>query len=198
MKNTEIRIVRKQDAKELLALYAPYVENTAITFEYQVPSLSEFEERITHVLEKFPYLAAWREGKIAGYAYAAPFKARPAYGWAVETTVYIHHDLKKTGLGRELYEALEKILALQNIQNLYACIAYGEANDRYLTRDSVYFHQHLGYRLVGEFYRCGYKFNRWYNMVWMEKHLGKHEANPSAVLKFHEVQDFIAEKYGIQ
>ena len=102
MKDTKIRIATKQDAQELLALYAPYVEETAITFEYQVPSLSEFENRIVQVLERFPYLVAIRQGQIVGYAYAGPFKARAAYAWAVETTVYIRRDQKKTGLGREL------------------------------------------------------------------------------------------------
>ena len=78
MKDTKIRIATKQDAQELLALYAPYVEETAITFEYQVPSLSEFENRIVQVLERFPYLVAIRQGQIVGYAYAGPFKARAA------------------------------------------------------------------------------------------------------------------------
>ena len=197
MKDTKIRIATKQDAQELLALYAPYVEETAITFEYQVPSLSEFENRIVQVLERFPYLVAIRQGQIVGYAYAGPFKARAAYAWAVETTVYIRRDQKKTGLGRELYGVLEKILALQNIQNLYACIASCEVKDQYLSRDSIHFHERLGYRMVGEFYHCGCKFNRWYNMVWMEKHLGKHEENPPAVLPFNEIRDLIADKYEI-
>lgn len=195
MKISEIRIAAKEDAKELLAIYAPYVEKTAITFEYDVPSVQEFEERIEHILEKYPYLVAEREGKIVGYAYASDFHSRAAYGWAVETSVYVQKDMKKTGIGRALYEALEKILAMQNILNLNACIAYPEKVDPFLTKNSVNFHEHMGYRLVGEFYKCGYKFGRWYNMVWMEKHIGEHKNNPPQVKTFDEVRKEIAEKY---
>jgi len=194
MKRSRIRIATEQDAEELLEIYAPYVENTAITFEYTVPTVQEFAQRIHHVLEKYPYLIAEREDKIVGYAYAGTFKERAAYDWAVETTVYVREDQKKTGVGRALYEALEKILALQNIQNLNACIAYLEIEDQYLTHNSVQFHEHLGYRLVGEFYKCGYKAGRWYNMVWMEKHIGEHEDNPKEVKPFNDIRK-LAEKY---
>ena len=197
MKVSKIRIATEQDAEELLEIYAPYVENTAITFEYTVPTVQEFTQRIRHVLEKYPYLVAEREGKIAGYAYAGTFKERAAYDWSVETTVYVREDQKKTGVGRELYEMLEKLLALQNIQNLNACIAYLEVEDQYLTHNSVQFHEHLGYRLVGEFYKCGYKSGRWYNMVWMEKHIGGHEDRPQAVKSFNDIRELAAEKYGV-
>lgn len=197
MKVSKIRIATEQDAEALLEIYAPYVENTAITFEYTVPTVQEFTQRIRHVLEKYPYLVAEREGKIAGYAYAGTFKERAAYDWSVETTVYVREDQKKTGVGRELYEMLEKLLALQNIQNLNACIAYLEVEDQYLTHNSVQFHEHLGYRLVGEFYKCGYKSGRWYNMVWMEKHIGGHEDRPQAVKSFNDIRELAAEKYGV-
>lgn len=197
MKASKIRIATEQDAEALLEIYAPYVENTAITFEYTVPTVQEFTQRIRHVLEKYPYLVAEREGKIAGYAYAGTFKERAAYDWSVETTVYVREDQKKTGVGRELYEMLEKLLALQNIQNLNACIAYLEVEDQYLTHNSVQFHEHLGYRLVGEFYKCGYKSGRWYNMVWMEKHIGGHEDRPQAVKSFNDIRELAAEKYGV-
>ena len=119
MKNHHtIRIATRRDAAKLLEIYAPYVEKTAVTFEYEVPEVQEFEERIGHVLEKYPFLICEREGEIAGYAYAGVFKNRAAYRWAVETTVYVREDRKKMGIGRELYAALEKILSLQNILNL--------------------------------------------------------------------------------
>lgn len=189
MNDIKIRVVTKEDAKELLEIYRPYVEKTAITFEWEVPSLQEFEERIEHVLEKYPYLAAVREDEIVGYAYAGSFHTRAAYDWAVETTVYVREDQKKTGVGKQLYLALEKALALQNILNLNACIGYPEVEDEHLTKNSVQFHDHLGYRFVGEFYKCGYKFGRWYNMVWMEKFIGEHTEKPLAVKRFREIQE---------
>ncbi|MCM1176091.1 MAG: GNAT family N-acetyltransferase [Blautia sp.] len=197
MTTNKIRIASEQDAQDLLAIYKYYVENTAITFEYTAPALQEFERRIRRILSKYPYIVAERDGEIIGYACAGTFKDRAAYDWAVETTVYVRADRQKTGVGRELYEALEKLLALQNIQNLNACIAYLESENQYLTHNSVRFHEHMGYRLVGEFYQCGYKGGRWYNMVWMEKHIGNHEKEPEAVRTFDEIRALAAERYGI-
>ena len=98
-------------------------------------------------------------------------------------------DQKGKGLGRVLYEALENALKKQNILNLYACIAYPEIEDEYLTKNSVDFHDHLGYRLIGEFRKCGYKFNRWYNMVWMEKFIGEHVDDPEPVVAYEKVME---------
>ena len=83
-------------------------------------------------------------------------------------TVYIARDAKRLGLGRKIYEELERQLKEMGILNLYACIGDPIVEDEYLTKDSEKFHQHLGYRKVGEFHKCGYKFGRWYNMIWME------------------------------
>ena len=110
-----IRMAEPDDAFTLLGIYEPYVENTCITFEYQVPSQEEFTKRIRETLKKYPYLAAEQNGEIVGYAYASPFKGRPAYDWAVETTVYLKENAKGKGIGRQLYTALEDILRRQNI-----------------------------------------------------------------------------------
>ena len=198
MSKSRIRVAVKEDAGVLLAIYAPYVEKTAITFEYEVPSVEEFAGRIENTLKKCPYLVAERDGAIVGYAYASAFHSRAAYQWGVETTVYVREDQKKKGIGRELYDALEKTLALQNILNLNACIGYPTVEDEHLTKNSVLFHAHLGYRFVGEFDKCGYKFGRWYNMVWMEKHLGEHPDTPPAVKPFDAVRAEIAALYGIR
>jgi len=182
-----IRIATKEDAKELLAIYAPYVEKTAITFEYDVPTVEEFERRIVHTLEKYPYLVAENDGEILGYAYAGTFYGRAAYDWCVETTVYVRENQKKNGIGKQLYSELENILRKQNVLNLYACVAYTKIEDEYLTKNSVRFHEHLGYRLIGEFRKCGYKFGRWYDMVWMEKYIGEHLEYPERVKTINEV-----------
>lgn len=188
MQKSSIQIASPDDAEALLEIYAPYVTDTAITFEYDVPSVDEFRERIRCTLEKYPYLVARRAGEIVGYAYAGPLNKRAACNWAVETSLYVRQDCKKQGIGRELYLALEQALALQHIINLNACIACPETEDEYLTRNSIRFHEHLGYRFVGEFHRCGYKFSRWYNMVWMEKHLGEHPKHPLPVKSFGEIR----------
>ena len=189
----QIRVATKEDAEALLAIYAPYVEKTAITFEYEVPSIEEFRCRIQETLKKYPYLVAEKNGKIVGYAYAGAFHVRPAYDWAVETSIYVSELQKGEGIGKALYKALEEQLSRLHILNLNACIAYPETEDEHLNKDSVRFHTHLGYRMVGEFYQCGYKFDRWYNMVWMEKHLASHPDNPAPVVPFSQVR----EKFGL-
>lgn len=182
-----IRTATVSDAAQILSIYAPYVMQTAITFEYEVPSLEEFSERIAHTLERYPYLVALQGERIVGYAYVSPFHARPAYDWAVETSIYVDMDCKRMGIGHQLYDALEGLLKKQGILNLEACIAYPETPDEYLTRDSVAFHEKKGYRMVGEFYQCGFKFNRWYNMVWMEKFIGEHRADQPPVIPFSKL-----------
>lgn len=184
-----IRPAAPADAGALLAIYAPYVNETAITFEYEVPGAAEFAGRIENTLKKYPYLVAERGGEPLGYAYAGAFKDRAAYDWAVETSVYIRRDARHLGLGRALYAALETALAAQGILNLNACIAVPPTGeDEYLSGDSVAFHERLGYALVGQFHACGYKFGRWYDMVWMEKFLGAHAADQPPVRPFPEVR----------
>lgn len=182
-----IRPVTPADAKSLLAIYAPYVEKTVITFEYDVPTVAEFAARIERTLQKYPYLAAEQDGQILGYAYTSPFVGRAAYDWSAETTIYLKETLRHMGLGKRLYRAIEEASRAQNILNLNACIGYPETEDAYLTKNSAQFHAHLGYRMVGEFKQCGYKFGRWYNMVWMEKILGDHPEHPAPVIPFPQV-----------
>ena len=175
MENIVIRCATVNDAEALLKIYAYYVENTAITFEYEVPSVEEFQQRIANTLKKYPYLVVEKEGMILGYAYAGVFKDRAAYDWSAEVTIYLKYDAVKSGLGRKLYEELETEMKKRGFLNLYACIGYPIEEDEYLTRNSAEFHAHLGYQTVGEFHKCGYKFGRWYNMIWMEKLLGEHK-----------------------
>ncbi len=170
-----IRDAAADDAKRLVEIYSYYVENTAITYEYDTPSEEEFRERIEGTLKKYPYLVLEENGKILGYAYAGVFKARAAYSRCCELSIYLDRDAGGKGFGRLLYEALEDRLKAMGMLNLYAVIASPIKEDEYLTRNSEQFHAHLGFEKVGEFHKCGYKFNRWYNMVCMEKIIGKHE-----------------------
>lgn len=182
-----IRTAGESDAPALLNIYAPYIVNTAITFEYTVPSTEEFAGRIRRTLQKYPYLVAEQQNKILGYAYAGPFHERAAYDWAVETSIYVDQTQRHTGIGRLLHDALEHTLQAQGILNMNACIACTSKEDPHLDNNSIEFHTHMGYRLVGEFYQCGYKFHTWYNMVWMEKQIGEHRKDQPAPLTFKEL-----------
>jgi len=170
----EIRRAELKDAEALLSIYAPYVEQTAITFEYDVPTIEEFRERIVHITKKYPWLVGIVDDRVVGYAYAGAFKERAAYQWAVETSIYVDKKERGKGIGRLLHDSLEIALQEQGILNLNACISYLEQEDEYLTLDSVYFHQRLGYTQVAHFHKCGKKFGRWYDMIWMEKLIGPH------------------------
>ncbi len=171
----KIREVNIEDASSLVEIYRYYVEETAISFEYETPSIDEFKQRIRNIEKKYPYIVACIDDKIVGYAYASDFIARKAYQYCAEVTIYCDQDYRHMGLGKKLYVELEQRLKEQGIKNLYACIGYPEVSDTYLNTNSVDFHAHLGYRFVGEFKKCGYKFNTWYNMVWMEKMIGQHD-----------------------
>ena len=179
--NCTIRTATPDDAKELVAIYDYYVKETAITFEYETPSEDEFRGRIRKVLEKYPYIVVERDNpenggkEILGYAYAGTFKDRDAYQWSVELSIYLKKDNRREGLGRMLYEELERRLKEQGILNLYACIGYPDSEDEHLTLDSVKFHEKLGFSMIGKFNKCGYKFGTWYSMVWMEKLIGEHK-----------------------
>ena len=176
-----IRNAEISDAERILEIYAYYVKYTAITFEYDVPTLEEFQGRMRSTLQKYPYIVIEQDGVIAGYAYAGAFVHRAAYDWSCEMTIYLDHAVQKHGLGRILYDEMEQRLGRMGILNLYACIGYPETEDEYLTNNSAEFHAHLGYRRVGEFRNCGYKFGRWYHMVWMEKLIGEHQKHQPAV-----------------
>lgn len=182
-----IRNAELSDAERLREIYDYYVRNTAITFEYATPSPDAFRARMERVMEKYPYLVILKDGIIEGYAYAGDFVGRAAYGWSCEVTVYLAHTSRKCGLGRTLCEALESALKKMGILNLYACIGYPETEDEYLTKNSAEFHAHLGFVKVGEFHRCGRKFNRWYNMIWMEKFIGEHSTRQPAVRKYRDL-----------
>ncbi|MCI8399345.1 MAG: GNAT family N-acetyltransferase [Oscillibacter sp.] len=199
--NTSLQIrtaLPDADARALVDIYAPYIRETAVTFEYAVPSPEDFAARIRHILEKHPYLVALRDGDIIGYAYAGVFIGRSACDWSVEASLYVRRDCHGLGAGRALYGALEAVLALQGIVNVNACIACpSKEEDEYISWNSVNFHRHMGYRLVGEFHNAGYKFGRWHNLVWMEKHIAPHQDCQPPVRWFPEVRDQAASELGI-
>ena len=194
MSEIKIRIAVPEDAGVLLKIYAPYVENTAVSFEYAVPSVEEFSHRIRNTLKSYPYLAAEMDGETVGYAYAHTFIPRAAYNWSAESSIYVRMDRKGCGIGKKLYQTLETYLKRQHIQNLNACIASIDVEDETLTNDSERFHRHMGYEMVGKVHHCAYKFNQWYDMIWMEKKLGEYPEQPGRVIPFAELMQADAEE----
>lgn len=186
-RDIQIRVARESDAAQLQAIYAPYVERTAVSFEYEVPDVATFAGRIRRVQERYPYLVAESDRELLGYAYAGSFHTREAYSWAAEASIYLRMDCRRMGIGSALYRALESALKAMGVRRLYASIAVPDEPDEHLTLDSVRFHTAMGYHTVGEFHHCGWKFGRWYSTVWMEKVLASDDSAPSPLKPFREL-----------
>ena len=172
MQDIFFRDAGEDDAPQLLQIYAYYIEETAITFEYDVPSVEEFSRRIASISQKFPYIVAVKDGTLLGYVYANSFRQRKAYECSVELSIYIRKDARKSGLGKRLYAELERRLTRMGFTTVYACIAATHRNpDAYLTADSILFHRRMGFSFAGYFKNCAQKFGLHYDMVYMEKHI---------------------------
>ena len=183
-----VRDANISDVPRLLEIYSYYITDTAVSFEYEVPSLAEFERRYREITSFYPYLAAELDGVVIGYAYAHPFVGRKAYDWSAELTIYLDKDCTRLGAGKALYEALEQRLMTMGITNLYACIGVPEKDDEYLTGNSLSFHEHMGFRNVGVFRGCGRKFGRWYDMAWAEKVIAPRLQNQPDVISDKEAR----------
>lgn len=164
-----IRDVLEKDTERLVEIYSYYVKETAVSFEYDVPSIDEFTNRIKTVTKKYPYLVYEDNGKIYGYAYATAYSGREAYNWTVTTSIYLDKDWRRKGIGTALYVELEKKLSEQGIVNTLAGVAYVDKEDEFLTHDSFEFHKNRGYEQVAHMPRVGKKFDRWYDLLWMQK-----------------------------
>jgi phosphinothricin acetyltransferase len=155
-----IRLATPADAQAILDIYAPYVLETSLTFETTVPSSDEYQARIEHVLERFPYLVSTYDDQVVGFAYASESRAREAYKWNAELSIYLNEDYHRRGIATALYTALLQILRTQGFVNLYAVITLpNEA--------SVALHRRFGFTEIGVHEATGYKFGEWRDVVWM-------------------------------
>lgn len=164
IRSVTVRFADVTDAEKLLAIYAPYIQNTSITFEYDIPSVSEFEKRIKAVTTQFPWLICEVGGEFAGYVYAAAHHERAAFQWDAEVSVYLAERFHRFGIASALYQCLFELLAEQGCCNLYALITVPN-------EQSIGFHQSCGFRQVGMQPHVGYKFGKWYGMSTLEKPL---------------------------
>lgn len=154
MSKTIVRIAQVSDAQAIQAIYAPMVESTTISFELEPPSVEEMAMRIESTLPTYPYLVAVRDGQVIGYAYASQHRAREAYRWSVDVTVYISPEAHRCGVGRALYDVLLPTLKRQGFHAAYAGIAL--PND-----GSVGLHEALGFAHIGTYPEVGFKHGAW-------------------------------------
>ena len=180
-----VRAAAPEDAEQLLEIYTPFVisEDSSlsnVSFELAAPDVEEFRQRIQDISKQFPYLVGEVNGQILGYVYCHPYRERLAYQWAVEVTIYLAPAGQGKGLGRLLYETMEKLLCLQGVTMAYSCITVG--NDH-----SIKMHEALGYRLIGTFTNSGYKNGQWLDTVWLEKQLQDCPSEPATIKGWREL-----------
>lgn len=171
-----LQVAGDGDVRPMLTIYAPYVRDTAITFEYEVPTAAEFGARLHQVLPAYPWLVCRAPGQVLGYAYAHRHMERAAYGWNVECSVYVLGSARGHGVGRALYGALLELLRLQGVVNAYGCIAVpNEASEA--------LHRAAGFSLLGRFPASGWKQGRWHDIVWYGRCLQEAGAGEPAPLR---------------
>ncbi|WP_266368457.1 GNAT family N-acetyltransferase [Tellurirhabdus rosea] len=167
-----IRFATPEDAPALLAIYAPYITDSIISFEYEVPDLADFTGRIEAIRQQFPYLVAESEGRLLGYAYAARHNERSAYQWSANTSVYIHQDWHRRGIARTLYARLLDLLRAQGYCNAFAGITL--PNEK-----SEAFHQSMGFERIGTYSNTGFKFGAWHSVAWFQLVLQPYPPSPA-------------------
>lgn len=170
----------EQDAADMLAVYAPYIQNTTVTSEYDAPSLEEFCARIGSFANTLPWLICRIDGKVAGYGYASPHRARAGYQWSVETSIYVAQEYHRCGIARALYVSLFELLTRQGYYNIYVGIIL--PNER-----SIKFHSTMGFAISGSYHDSMYKFGQWCDVIWMEKSLRTHDLEPRPTMPFSEL-----------
>jgi L-amino acid N-acyltransferase YncA len=156
-----IRLARPADVSAIIAIYAPYVNHSNISFELVPPSEDEMARRLAQKQARFPWLVAEIAGEVTGYAYAGTFRERAAYQWSAEISVYVHNERHGGGIGRALYTALFAMLRAQGYRNVYGGITLPNAA-------SVALHQAMGMTLVGVYRHVGYKAGSWHDVGWWE------------------------------
>jgi L-amino acid N-acyltransferase YncA len=184
-----IRLAGEADAAAIRRIYAPIVEESAISFETASPSESEMADRIASTLERYPWLVCETGGgenedgrKVVGYAYAGAHRNREAYRWSVDVSVYVDPDHRRWGIARGLYESLFALLELQGFANAYAGIALPNPA-------SVTLHESMGFEPVGTYRKVGYKRGEWHDVRWYEFSLGEHSKKPEPPIGLTDARD---------
>jgi phosphinothricin acetyltransferase len=176
-----IRLASAEDAPAMAAIYAPFVEADATSFETEAPSPSEMRKRIAETTVAYPWLVCDCDGVVAGYAYATRHRVRAAYQWCVETSVYVQTDFRRTGVARGLYTSLLAVLAEQGFVNAYAGITLPNAR-------SVALHEAVGFLPLGIYRGIGYKLGAWHDVGWWHQVIRRHPETPEPPKSIAEVQ----------
>ncbi|NJM69045.1 MAG: N-acetyltransferase [Scytonema sp. RU_4_4] len=176
-----IRLATEQDTEQVLEIYAPFCDDSPVSFEVQPPTPDEMQQRIATVLQKLPWLVCEHNREVIGYVYAAPHRDRTAYQWAVDVSVYIHEAVRRSGIGRALYTSLFKILALQGYYSAYAGITLPNTGSEKL-------HEVMGFQFLGIYQGVGYKCGAWHDVAWYELSVQARRPNPKPPININALR----------
>ena len=174
-----LRLATPKDAEQVQAIYAPYC-HTPISFEAEPPSVEEVRARLVKVLGQYPWLLCEDDGEVLGYVYATRHRERAAYGWSVDTTVYVRQGRQRRGVGRALYTSLLAVLPLHGYVNAYAGVTLPNSA-------SVGLHEAVGFRPVGTYQQVGFKCGAWHDVAWYQRPLQPRAADPPPPRRMDEV-----------
>lgn len=180
--NKKIRLATEADSTSILEIYAPFIKDTVITFEYEVPTLSEFSKRMADIQKKYPWLVCEVNDSIVGYAYASQFNERAAYDWSVDFSIYIKPEYHKKNIGKALYTALSQLLRLQGYCNAYAGVTLPNIKSESL-------HESFGFKPVGVYHNAGYKFGNWCDVKWFELKIQEYFKTPITPKTINEISN---------
>lgn len=175
-----IRLIEPGDAEACLEIYCPYVENTIVSFEYETPSMEEWNKRIEMYSNEYPWVVCEYKGEIIGYAYGSKHRYRTAYSWSAESTIYLKENFHTKGIGKILYTTLFELMKLQGYVNVFAGVVM--PNEK-----SENFHKACGFYEIGTFKKIGYKFGAWHDTKWFELNLSQHLAEPPEPKSMNEL-----------
>lgn len=180
MDRVKLRLVELKDAAQLQAIYAPYAEYTAVNFDFYVPTVADFENKIEKTKKQYPFLVCSLNDQIVGYTYGQAQTSWQANQWNAELSIYVAASAFQKKLGTKMYQALIDLLKFQNIKNVYACTNASNLS-------SIHFHKRFDFETIGIFHKNGYKLGEWHDVVWLEKSISYYENPPSSFIPFDQL-----------
>jgi L-amino acid N-acyltransferase YncA len=180
--NKKVRLATEADSASILEIYTPFISDTVITFEYKVPTVTEFGKRITDIQKKYPYIICEVNGSVVGYAYASQFNERAAYDWSVDFSIYIKPQYHRKNIGKALYFTLFELLKLQGYYNAYAGVTLPNIKSESL-------HQSFGFKPIGVYQNVGYKFGDWHDVKWFQLKIQDYSKSPTTPKIIDEINN---------
>lgn len=180
--NIKLRLANENDYSSILKIYEPYITDTTITFEYKVPSISDFSKRLYNIQKTFPLIVCEIDNIVAGYAYISRFREREAYDWSTESSIYINPFYQGKNIGKALYFALIELAKLQGYCNIYGVVTMPNLKSEKL-------HDSFGFTTIGVTHNVGLKFGKWLDAKWYELNINEYSNQPEKPKLINEIAD---------